>query len=307
MVDRSANLSIYAEDSLFLHPSVAIVAGVQYLHAKRERADRFLSNGDQSGSKTYDLWSPKLGLLWDVDPAWQVFANVSRSAEVPTYDANSFASPASSDLEAQRATSYEIGTRGRRSDFGWDLSLYRAEMRNELQCLTTAPWALCSQVNVDRTVHQGLEAGLDAVLLKSSFASGDSLLLNAAYTWNDFRFEGDALYGDNRMPGVPMHFLRAELLYNHPSGLYAGPNVEWSPDSYFADNANSLTVDPFALLNLKLGYDLGSGLSTYVEGRNLTDRRYISTVAIAGSASEGSEIFNPGTGRAVFAGLRFRL
>ncbi|WP_199554186.1 hypothetical protein [Sandaracinobacteroides hominis] len=49
------------------------------------------------------------------------------------------------------------------------------------------------------------------------------------------------------------------------------------------------------------------GGGPYVEGRNLTDKRYISTVAIAGVATEASQLFNPGTGRAVFAGIRFRL
>lgn len=303
MIDQSTNLSAYAEHSLFLRPDIAIVAGVQYLHAKRGRTDRFLSNGDQSGSKTFELWSPKLGFLWDVDPAWQVFANVSRSGEVPSFDANVITAP---DLEAQRATSFEIGTRGRKGGIGWDLSLYRAELRNELQCLTTAPWALCSQINIDRSVHQGIEVGMDAAVLRSALASGDSLLVTAAYTWNDFRFDDDALYGDNRMPGVPTHHLRAEMLYKHPGGFYAGPSVEWSPKSYYVDNVNSLTVAPYALLNVKLGYDAGSGLSAYLEGRNLTGKRYISTVAIAGTASESSEIFNPGTGRSVFAGLRFR-
>jgi len=96
------------------------------------------------------------------------------------------------------------------------------------------------------------------------------------------------------------------LLYKHPSGFYAGPNVEWAPGRYFADNANSLTVDPYALLGLKLGFDAGEPWSVYVEGRNLTDKRYISTVAIAGVADTGSQIFNPGTGRAVYGGIRVR-
>jgi iron complex outermembrane receptor protein len=286
-------------------PQVAVIAGVQYVHASRDRHDRFLADGDQSGGKTFDLWSPRLGLLWDVDADWQVFANVSRSVEVPSYDATSFA-PAAPDLAAQRATTYEIGTRGRRGALGWDVALYRAELRDELQCLTTGLFALCSQINAGRTVHQGIEAGLDATMLQSELAAGDSLILNAAYTFNDFRFESDALYGDNRLPGVPRHLVRAELLYKHPLGIYGGPNIEWSPRSYFADNANSLTVPSFALLNLRLGYDVGAGVSAYVEGRNLTDEAYISTVAVAGQASSDAELFNPGIGRAAFAGVRFR-
>jgi iron complex outermembrane recepter protein len=304
MADTSRNLSLYGEDSLFVAPNLALVAGLQYLHARRDRRDRFLTDGNQSGAKSYDLWSPRAGILWDVDASWQIFGNVSRSAEVPTYDANSFATPASANLRAQRATTYEVGTRGRRGGVGWDLSLYRSEIRNELQCLTTGPFSACSVINADRTVHQGIEAGLNADLPLSLVAAGDSLAIVAAYTYSDSFFDGDSRYGDNELPGIPRHYFRVETLYRHPSGLYAGPNVEWAPGHYFADNANSLTVDPYALLNLKLGYDHGPW-SAYVEGRNLTDKHYISTVAIAGVADAGSEIFNPGIGRAVFGGLRY--
>ena len=79
-IDKSKNVSAYGENSFFFLPDMAIVAGTQFLHAVRDRQDRFLSDGDQSGSRSYDLWSPKIGLLWDVDSASQVFANVSRNA-----------------------------------------------------------------------------------------------------------------------------------------------------------------------------------------------------------------------------------
>jgi iron complex outermembrane receptor protein len=304
MVDKSKNLSTYAEDSLHLRSDLVLVAGVQYLHASRDRRDRFLSNGDQSGARSYELWSPKVGVLWDLDPAWQVFANVSRSAEIPTYDANSFATPASSGLNAQTATTYEVGTRGRRGEVRWDISVYRAEIKNELQCLTTSPFSPCSVVNAGRTVHQGIEAGLDAAILTSVAAPGDRVVLNAAYTYNDFAFDGDARYGDNRLPGVPKQMLRAEALYRHPVGVYAGPSVEWAPGRYFADNANALSVDPYALLNFRVGFDKGKGWSAYIEVRNLTDKRYISSVAIAGVASSSSEIFNSGVGRSIYGGVR---
>lgn len=301
MVDKPKNLSFYAEDSLYVRPNLSLIVGVQYLHASRERRDRFLSDGDQSGKPSYDLWSPRFGILWDIRPDFQVFANISRSGEVPSYDANVITNP---NLKAQRATTYEIGTRGRSGGIGWDIALYRSEIRNELQCLTTGPYSACSIINAGRTVHQGLEAGLSADIPLS--ASGDKLELTAAYTYSDFFFDGDATYGNNRLPGVPGNYLRAELLYKLPSGFYAGPNVEWAPGHYYADNANTLTVDPYALLNLKAGFDIGKHWSVYFEGRNLTDKRYISTVAIAGTASASSELFNPGTGRAVFAGVRAR-
>lgn len=305
-IDRSKNISAYAEDTFSFLPNVAVVAGVQYLHAERDRKDRFLSDGDQSGSRTYDLFSPKIGLLWDVDASWQVFTNISRSAEIPTYDANTFVSTATSDLNAQTATTYEIGTRGTRPDFTWDFAIYHADIKNELQCLTTAPWAPCSVVNAGKTQHRGVEAGIGLPFLKSTFTQGDTFVFNAAYSFNDFRFDNDPTYGNNRLPGVPKHFLRSEVVYKHPNGFYAGPNIEWSPSSYYADNINSTTVDRYMLLNLRLGYMQAKGWSGYLEGRNLADRRYIANVAIAGTADPTMEIFNPGTGRAAYAGLQYK-
>ena len=304
---KSENISAYGENSLFFLPSVAFVAGGHFLHAVRDQQDRFLSNGDQSGRRTFDLFSPKVGLLWDVDPAWQVFGNISRSAEVPTFDVNTFASPASTNVNAQNATTYEIGTRGRRPDITWDISLYRAEIRNELQCLTTGPFTPCTVVNADRTVHQGVEAGLGIAFLKSMFAQEDRVWLNVVYTYSDFRFDGDATWGNNRLPGVPPHSIRAEVLYKHPNGFYAGPNVEWMPQAFFADNANTLTVDPYALLNFKVGYDPGGGWSGYLEGRNLLDTRYISTTITVGTANPTMELFNPGTGLSIYGGVRYRM
>jgi iron complex outermembrane receptor protein len=60
-------------------------------------------------------------------------------------------------------------------------------------------------------------------------------------------------------------------------------------------------------LNFKIGYDKGNGWSGYLEGRNLLDTRYISTTIIAEAANDASALFNPGAGRAIYGGLRFRM
>lgn len=160
---------------------------------------------------------------------------------------------------------FVLGTRGRRPDLTWDIALYRANIRNELQCLTVVvnPFFTnpCVQTNAGRTLHQGIEAGFGVAFLRSSFAPEDRIWLNITYTYSDLRFDNDAIWGKNRLPGAPPHCVRAEVLYKHPNGFYAGPNVEWMPQAFFADNANTLTVDPYALLNFKIGYDTGSDWS----------------------------------------------
>jgi iron complex outermembrane receptor protein len=311
-LDRADNFSAYVENAFSIVPTVALIAAAQYLHATRQRSDRFPADGDQSGRTRFDIVSPKAGVLWDVAPAWQVFANVSRSAEVPSFgESSSFPAPVIpfTSIRAQRATTWEVGTRGRRPDYQWDVALYRAEIRDELQCLY-ASFGNCNVVNADRTIHQGIEAGLGVALLKSLFVYGpepDRLWLQAAYTLNDFRFDSDAAFGNNRLPGAPRHVLRAELVYRHPSGFFAGPQLEWVPEGYFVDSANTLTTDPYAIWGLKAGYDDGRQFSAYVEARNLANTAYIASASIIDRANPTLPLFEPGTGRAVYAGMRFRM
>ena len=307
----SGNLSFYGENSFYVLPSVALVAGTQYLHATRAQNVRFTSVGDRSGRSAFDLWSPKLGLLWDVDAGWQVFANVSRSAEIPSFGENTVAT--AFDARAQRGTTYEIGTRRARPNFTWDLSLYRAEIDGELQCITiVTPFFTntCAVTNADSTVHQGVEAGAGVALLQSLLVAGpapDKLWLNASYTFNDFHFDNDAVWGDNEMPGAPRHYLRAELLYKHPSGVYLGPNVEWVPEAYVVDNANTLRTEGYAIWGAKLGFDNGGPVTAYVEGRNLADEAYIASASVAGNVGGlDTALFEPGNGRAAYAGVQYR-
>jgi iron complex outermembrane recepter protein len=73
-LDQTArNFAFYAENSFDLVPGFALVAGTNFLHAVREQGVVFSVLGDQAGGQTFDLWSPKLGLLWDIDPGWQVY------------------------------------------------------------------------------------------------------------------------------------------------------------------------------------------------------------------------------------------
>ncbi|MGL4396182.1 MAG: TonB-dependent receptor domain-containing protein, partial [Hyphomicrobium sp.] len=246
-LDESQNLSFYAENSFYVTSQLAIVGGTQFLHAERTRS---ALQGATSGSSSFDLWSPKIGLLYELSTSAQLFANISRSAEVPSFGENQAIGSTDFDAKAQRATTYEIGTRGKTDDYSWELAFYRANIDNELLCMAPFPVAaFCVVANADKTVHQGVEAGVGAALVKGIFERGrpDELWLNAAYTFNDFHFDNDALFGNNEIPGAPRHFVRAELLYKHPSGIYFGPNVEWVPGAYFVDSANTLDTKAYAI------------------------------------------------------------
>ena len=130
--------------------------------------------------------------------------------------------------------------------------------------------------------------------------------MNLAYTFNDFRFDNDRTFGNNQLPGAPRHYLRAELLYKHPTGFYIGPNLEWVPESYFVDSANTLKTEPYAIWGLKAGVDNGGTYSFYAEARNIGNKAYIASASIIDRANAASPLFEPGSGRAVYVGAKAR-
>lgn len=183
-------------------------------------------------------------------------------------------------------------------------------LRDELQTFQDSNGSTIT-ANAGRTIHRGLEAGFGWAFLRNlavtSEQDPDRLWLRAAYTFSDYRFDGDATFGNNKLPGAPRHYLRAELRYEHPSGLFLAPNIEWAPQGHYIDNANSQRTRAYALLGLRAGYDFGNGVSAFVDGRNLTDRKYVSSTGVVPVATAGnSNVYNPGDRLTVYGGLQVR-
>ncbi len=325
----SLNVDFYAQNVHYFAPKAAFVVGGQFSHADRKNEDRFPFGPDSSDKQDWTSFSPKVGLLWDVTPKSQIYANISRSFEPPSFgelvEAN-FGAPGLVQLDAQTATSFEIGTRGQTDRIAWDIAWYHAAIDGELLSYQLAP-GLTQTVNANDTMHQGIEASLELELASGLFARSwassselgnkgvsdkapirsedDRLILRQHYLWNDFRFDRDATYGDNRLPGVPQHYYRAELLYEHPSGLYLGPNVEWVPSDYSVDSAGTEFADSYALLGFKVGYRSERGWSAFVEAKNLTDEIYAATTSVV-STYAGEGIYLPGDGRGIYAGFEWK-
>jgi iron complex outermembrane receptor protein len=159
-------------------------------------------------------------------------------------------------------------------------------------------------VNADSTTHGGAEVGASAALART--AAGD-LRLQLVYTWSRLRFDGDAVYGDNRLAGLPEHLLRAGLSFETPAGYSLEPHVEWVPSAYPIDHANTLDAPGYTLAGLRLGRRADSGWNVFVEGRNLGDRRWIATTGvIADARGRDQALFFPGDGRSWFVGGGYR-
>ncbi len=317
---QAINWSLYFNDVLHLNERFALTFGAQWLYASRDLNEQQLFPGavppnvaDNSDRLGYWGISPKAGLIYEIDPKTQIYFNASRSFEPPTFgEATPVGAAGILHLRPQKATTLEIGTRGERDRVSWDFSYYYAWVDRELLALGVPGVGATTTTNAGRTIHQGVEFGLNIDLLRNLFTTNDAdydhIALRQNFFWNDFRFQDDPTFGNRMLPGFPPFYYRAELLYQHPCGFYFGPNVEWSPHSYAVDLARTTFADPYALLGLKIGYRTKKGVSFFLEARNLTDENYSPTTSVVQNATApgASAVFLPGDGRAFYGGVEFK-
>ncbi len=314
-LQSASSLEAYGENRFWFLPDVALMTGAKLFSANRTYSDKGGLPGNLSAkfaNRTYEGVNPKIGLLWQPLPDLQVFGDLTRSRDVPDFSDLVQQNPANTTfvpLQAQRAWTVEAGARGRIDRLGFDVTVYRAEIRDELInfSVNAGLGIPAATFNAPHTRHQGVEAAVSLDLARDLTGAGDSLTLTQIWTRNDFRFVRDPVYGDNRIAGLPRDVLRTVLSYAR-GGLTLAPSLDWVPTGAFADHANTLRAPGYALVGLQASVSVDPGLTLFLDARNLTDARYVSDVSAVTNAAaltgSAARIFYPGDGRSVFAGLR---
>lgn len=254
--------------------------------------------------------APRLGLRYQLTPEFELFGNVSRSVDPPvTWQLGSTGTPYIRDVRPQKANTVEFGIRGGHGIFDGSLTVYRSWVQKELLSVvvrqaTATQDQLVATSNGSPTIHQGIEAGLNALLWEGK--NGDTVSLRQAYTLNDFYYRHDSTFGDNQLPGLPRQVYQAELQYRQAGGFYAQLNAR-AASSYYVDFANTLSAPSYTLWGAKIGYEAPSKKwEVFVDARNLTNQRYATATNTAYDAKgQDSANFYPGDPFNVTTGVSF--
>ena len=122
---------------------------------------------------------------------------------------------------------------------------------------------------------------------------------------------GNGDYGGNDQPGLPDLSFAGGVTLRSRSGLEATIGVQ-AANGYFADDANSLGIRNFTILNASLGYERPFGrmrLRAFVNGGNLTDADYVESVyinPIPGATPDLTRFAEPGLPANVSLGVSVR-
>lgn len=300
----SDNFILYGENHFYLQSDLALVLGGQAYRSTRDLTNNLVPTN--SADKTFTGVSPKVGLLWNALPTAQVYANITKGAEVPTFsELVQVPVVGFVPLDTQKAVTLEIGSRGSYGRFSWDVAAYHADIDGELLQFTTTPDIPAATFNAQETTHQGIELGGEAIVAQNMFGAMDQAAFRLIYNYSDFHFDNDTQYGDNQLPIIPQHYVRSELRYTNPNGLTLSPYVEWVPTGPYVDYANTADTPSYATFNMNASYKMNQNVEFFIDGRNLTDEKYISNfTAVTNAAMASPNLYYPGDGRGVFSGFK---
>ncbi|MBA1199024.1 TonB-dependent receptor [Pseudomonas plecoglossicida] len=305
---QGSDTVLHVGNELELIPDLWLTTGLAMIYTRRESDVSYPASGGKVSQHDWD-YAPRIGLRYDWQPNLQLYGNLSRSVEPPHPWSLIWSSTVATQpikMQNQTATTLELGARGDSAVGRWDLAWYYAQVRHELLAVELVQGLPAKEFNASATVHEGVEASLDSTLWEQS-GSG-KLSLRQAYTFSDFHYRDDQRFGDNRLPGLPVHYYQAELRYDWPSGFHVGVNTQMA-SKVQVDYANSNHADAYAQFGARLGWDSPQqDWQTWLDLRNLTNKRYSASVT-PGYDDQGSDQprATPGEGFGVYAGVSYSL
>lgn len=305
-LNRVQNLDGFAQGSIDLTASVTVTAGLRASQVRFASRDRFIASGnpDDSGEVDYSAVNPVVGLSWRAVPAVNLYANLGRGFETPTFNELAYRTGATglnTALLASRSRHAEIGAKLRLADgLRGDVALF--DIRTEDEIVVEANSGGRSTFkNAGRTRRQGLElsasarlpggwsAGLAATVMQARFA--DSFVSGTASRVPD----------GARLPGTPERLGFAEVVWA-PSGAWSGLKLGAevvATGSMVVNDVNADRTAASTVLNLRAGLEQRWGswqLKQSLRVDNASDRRYAGSV-IVNEANQ--RFFEPAPGRQV--------
>ncbi|MBF9224060.1 TonB-dependent receptor family protein [Hymenobacter ruricola] len=261
--------------------------------------------------------SPRVALLKEFGSNLSVYASVSTGFSPPTIEEiRPSDASLNGSLQAERGTSYEVGTRGSwlANRLRYELNLFDFELRETIVSSTTEQGIVVFR-NTGSTHQRGLEAALSGWLWQVAPAASAAepgaptgLRAWASYAYNDFRFgsypSGGADLRGNRLTGTAPHTLSAGLGFSEAHGFYVNPNLSHQARVVLND-ANTDTAPGYWVFGARGGWrrTLLGHLETniYAGLDNATDRRY----SLGNDLNAfGGRYFQPAPGRAWYAGAQ---
>ena len=119
-INNATSSDMYAQGEYYLTDTWTLSGGLRSGRVRLESNDRYLTNGDDSGSVSYDYVTPVAALRWQPDSNLSVYVSAGQGYETPTLNEVSYRpngqAGLNTSLRAQRSNQVEVGAKWRSDD-----------------------------------------------------------------------------------------------------------------------------------------------------------------------------------------------
>jgi len=309
----------FAQADYELPAGFLLTAGASY-NRLRYQIDRISSaaanpTGYGVGRDFQPQVSPRLALLKELSATISAYASVSTGFSPPTEaELRPSDGTISRDLQAERGTSYEVGSRGTLlgGRLVFDVAVFDLELRNTIVSRSDAQ-GIQLFANAGDTHQRGAEVAASGYLWQptapaNAASPAAGLRAWASYAYNRFRFgsyesAAGLSYGGNQLTGTAPHTLSAGLDFSQALGFYLSPTVGHQATLPLND-ANTDYAAGYWVFGSRAGWRRTLAgrfeLDLYGGVENATDRRY----SLGNDLNAfGGRHFQPAPGRNYYAGV----
>lgn len=314
--NQAENSDLFVQATALVAERFSLTGGLRYSTVRFFSDDYYLTDGNGSGNISYSAASPVLGVTWHASDTLNVYANYGKGFETPTLAEmayNGAGTPAfNTSLNAASSQHYEAGAKwapdaASRLDF----TLFQINTSDEI-VVASSTGGNSTYKNAPGTSRTGWELAGRKLISPNLRATLSASAIDAQYT-QTFTSGANTVNSGNKMPGIPQHFVFAELLWAAQAlsearraprlGTRAGVELV-SAGRIYVNDTNLDTVagtpskaDGYSTLNLKASHGWAVAakgvLTAYARLDNVTDQRYVGSVIVNQS---NSQFYEPAPG-----------
>lgn len=279
---RNTLYGFYLQESLNVTDSLLLDVGTRFERLKMDMKGNDITKYDYRTGKykagdglydlntAYNLFSPKIGVVYKFNDFFNLYASIARGVQAPTSNEISANKTWGSDtaLNVAKSINYETGIKARTNKLYLDLGVYLTKTKDEIVSSTINNQNVYQ--NAGKTTKKGLETSV-------AYQINDLFSVDAAYAYSDYRYDdyidGKENYAGNRFKYIPKHMYSLGLDFKHPKGFMARVEGKtWG--KYFMDDANTETYSGYRFVtNLMLGYH-HKNHTVQLNANNIFNKRY---------------------------------
>lgn len=293
--DEVASLDEYLQAEWQPAPRWTLIAGLRHSVVKFETRDFFSSgaNPDDSGSVTHRNTSPAAGVLFRLTPALNLYANLGKGFETPTFNELFYKPDGTTglnlSLKPSRSRNSEAGIKAfAGANTRVNLALFKIETTDEI-VVASSTGGRTTFKNAGKTDRQGAELAVDSAL-----GRGLDAYFSAAYLDASFKDAFTTCVGapcsavtvpvGKRLPGIPRRTLYGEISWKHAlSGFSTVLEARYTDEVHVHDLNTDAPAGSYTVVNWRVGFKQRPGawrFSQFLRIDNLFDKKYIGSVIV---------------------------